>query len=163
MPAAIAPQNRRRSSRPAAGGRPGENNGIRPDRSERRFRRFIATSSVKLLQRPLESAQYACRDYTAVLAAHDIQPNMSRIGNPYDNAQAESFMKTLKQEEVDGRNYRDLNHARHAIGAFIEDVYNRQRLHSALAYRSPVEFESNMVRPACYPQTAQPTVNATSL
>jgi putative transposase len=107
--------------------------------------------------------QYACRDYTAVLAAHDIQPSMSRIGNPYDNAQAESFMKTLKQEEVDGRNYRDLNHARDAIGAFIEDVYNRQRLHSALAYRSPVEFESNMVRPACYPQAAQPTVNATSL
>ncbi len=56
MPAAIAPQNRRRSSRPAAGGRPGENNGIRPDRSERRFRRFIATSSVKVLRRPLESA-----------------------------------------------------------------------------------------------------------
>ena len=107
--------------------------------------------------------QYACRDYTAVLAAHDIQPSMSRIGNPYDNAQAESFMKTLKQEEVDGRNYRDLNHAREAIGAFIEDVYNRQRLHSALAYRPPAEFEANLARPARYPQAAQPTVNATSL
>ena len=107
--------------------------------------------------------QYACRDYTAVLEAHDIQPSMSRIGNPYDNAQAESFMKTLKQEEIDGRNYRDLKRAREAIGVFIEDVYNRQRLHSALAYQSPVEFEANLPRLGCYPQAAQPTVNTTSL
>ncbi len=53
-------------------------------------------------------------------------------------------MKTLKQEEVDGRNYRDLNQARDAVGAFIEDVYNRQRLHSALAYRPPAEFKANL-------------------
>ena len=76
--------------------------------------------------------QYACGDYTALLEAHDIQPSMSRVGNPYDNAKAESFMKTLKQEEVDGRAYRDARPARGAIGAFIEEVYNRQRLHSAL-------------------------------
>jgi putative transposase len=90
--------------------------------------------------------QYACAEYAAVLEAHDIQPSMSRVGNPYDNAQAESFMKTLKQEEVDGRDYRDLNHAREAIAAFIEGVYNRQRLHSALAYRPPAEFEANLQR-----------------
>jgi putative transposase len=66
--------------------------------------------------------QYACDEYMELLLAYEIQPSMSRIGNPYDNAKAESFMKTLKQEEVDGRNYRDLKHAREAIGAFIEDV-----------------------------------------
>ena len=88
--------------------------------------------------------QYACQEYTQLLAVHDIRASMSRIGNPYDNAKAESFMKTLKQEEVDGRNYRDLNDARKAIGVFIEDVYNRQRLHSALAYRPPAEFEASL-------------------
>jgi len=88
--------------------------------------------------------QYACADYAARLAAHGIQPSMSRVGNPYDNAKAESFMKTLKQEEVDGRAYRDADGARREIGGFIELVYNRQRLHSALAYRPPVEFEAGL-------------------
>jgi len=88
--------------------------------------------------------QYACADYATILEAHDIRPSMSRIGCPYDNAKAESFMKTLKQEEVDGTSYRDIDHARSAIGAFFEDVYNRRRLHSALAYRPPAEFEANL-------------------
>ena len=66
---------------------------------------------------------------------------MSRVGNPYDNAKAESFMKTLKQEEVDGSAYRDVVDARARIGGFIEEVYNRQRLHSALDYRPPSEYE----------------------
>jgi transposase InsO family protein len=88
--------------------------------------------------------QYACKDYADLLAAHAIQPSMSRVGNPYDNAKAESFMKTLKQEEVDGRAYRDIAEARAAIGTFIDRVYNTARLHSALGYRSPAEYEADL-------------------
>lgn len=85
--------------------------------------------------------QYACGDYIERLQAAHIQPSMSRAGCPYDNAMAESFMKTLKTEEVNASDYQDLAHATAAIGAFIEDVYNTQRLHSALNYLSPMEFE----------------------
>ena len=86
--------------------------------------------------------QYACGDYIERLETAGIQPSMSRAGCPYDNAMAESFMKTLKAEEVDASAYRDLAHATAAIGEFIEQVYNRQRLHSALDYLSPTEFEA---------------------
>jgi putative transposase len=88
--------------------------------------------------------QYACSDNTAILNAHGILASMSRVANPYDNAKAESFMKTLKREEVDASSYRDIHHARRKIGAFLENAYNRQRLHSALDYRPPVEFEAQM-------------------
>jgi transposase InsO family protein len=90
--------------------------------------------------------QYACRDYMAILGAHAIQASMSRIGNPYDNAKAESFMKTLKQEEVDGSAYRDATDARARVGSFIDEVYNRQRLHSALNYLAPEEYEAKLSR-----------------
>jgi transposase InsO family protein len=106
--------------------------------------------------------QYACGEYTSILETHGIQPSMSRVGNPYDNAKAESFMKTLKQEEVDGRDYRNLSQARDAIGAFIEGVYNRRRLHSALAYRPPVEFEKNIRDLAAAAQQPQDHELATS-
>ena len=86
--------------------------------------------------------QYACGDYIDRLLAAHIQPSMSRAGCPYDNAMAESFMKTLKTEEVDASDYRDLADARARVGGFIETVYNAERLHSALGYRSPEEYEA---------------------
>lgn len=103
--------------------------------------------------------QYACGDYVARLEAAGIQPSMSRAGCPYDNAMAESFMKTLKQEEVNGTDYRDLAHARAAIGTFIEAVYNRQRLHSALAYRSPEEYEQSAPWAAAQQPMARETLS----
>ena len=85
--------------------------------------------------------QYASGDYTDLLRAHGIVISMSRKGNPYDNAKAESFMKTLKYEEVFREDYRDLSQAHAGIGRFLEQVYNQKRLHSALGYRPPAEFE----------------------
>ena len=87
--------------------------------------------------------QYACADYVGRLQAVGILPSMSRAGCPYDNAMAESFMKTLKTEEIYATTYKDLDDARARIGHFIETVYNQQRLHSALDYLSPKEFEAN--------------------
>jgi putative transposase len=88
--------------------------------------------------------QYASRDYTHLLHAHDIQSSMSRKGNPYDHAMAESFMKTLKYEEVYREEYRDWAEARASIGHFLEQVYNQKRLHSAWGYLPPVEFEESL-------------------
>jgi transposase InsO family protein len=73
--------------------------------------------------------------------------SMSRVANPYDNAKAESFMKTLKTEEVNGKAYATIEHARRDIGSFIETVYNAERLHSALGYKPPVEFEAELRQP----------------
>ena len=88
--------------------------------------------------------QYACGEYIKRLEQNGITISMSRPGNPYDNAWAESFMKTLKVEEVDGRRYRDLDEAGSSIGRFIEDHYNSHRMHSALGYQSPAEFEAEI-------------------
>jgi len=88
-------------------------------------------------------AQYASGDYTDLLKEHEIRISMSRKGNPYDNATCESFMKTLKYEEVHRQEYRDLAEARASIGGFLKKVYNQKRLHSALGYRPPVEFEQS--------------------
>jgi transposase InsO family protein len=88
-------------------------------------------------------AQYASLGYTDLLKQHHIRISMSRKGNPYDNGACESFIKTLKYEEVYRNEYRDLDDARSSIGEFLERVYNQQRLHSALGYVPPAEFEQN--------------------
>jgi len=89
-------------------------------------------------------SQYASNDYTDLLKANGIQISMSRKGNPWDNAACESFMKTLKYEEVLRNEYRDLAEAFASIPEFLEKVYNQKRLHSALGYLPPVEFEAQL-------------------
>jgi transposase InsO family protein len=89
--------------------------------------------------------QYAAQEYINVLQQHQLIPSMSRPANPYDNASCESFMKTLKREEIYAGDYRDLEHLRQNLEEFIERYYNRVRLHSALAYQSPEEFEQSLV------------------
>jgi transposase InsO family protein len=97
--------------------------------------------------------QYASAEYVGVLRQHQMLPSMSRPANPYDNASCESFMKTLKREEIHAHQYRDLDELRAHIEVFIEQYYNRQRLHSALDYRPPEEFE----------QAAQVTAEAATM
>lgn len=93
-------------------------------------------------------SQYASKDYTDLLKAHGIEISMSRKGNPWDNAACESFLKTLKYEEVHRSEYRDLAEARASIEHFLEQIYNHKRLHSALGYRPPAEFEAGLLMPS---------------
>ena len=90
-------------------------------------------------------SQYASSDYTDLLKANRIEISMSRPGNPWDNAACESFIKTLKYEEIYRNEYRDLPEARASIRQFLEKVYNGKRLHSALGYRPPIEFERSLL------------------
>lgn len=92
--------------------------------------------------------QYASQEYMALLREYGMAPSMSRTGNPYDNARCESFLKTLKQEEIYTREYRDHADLEKHIGHFLEQYYNRQRLHSALGYRSPEAFEELLTTPS---------------
>jgi len=101
--------------------------------------------------------QYASTEYTDLLKERGVRISMSRSGNPYDNAKCESFMKTLKFEEVYRQEYRDLADARASIERFIEKIYNGKRLHSALGYRPPIEFERSLLIP---PSSQQPEQTA---
>src|SRR5207245_6809554 len=85
--------------------------------------------------------QYSCGDYAKILQQNKMIPSVSRPGKPYDNARCESFLKTLKREEIYANDYRDLEDLAAGIEEFIERYYNRSRLHSALGYRSPEAFE----------------------
>ena len=98
----------------------------------------------RLIHHSDQGVQYASKDYVDCLRTHNIRISMSRKGNPYDNAFAESFIKTLKVEEVYLNEYETFEDAFRNIRHFIETVYNRRRLHSALGYRSPDRFESEV-------------------
>jgi transposase InsO family protein len=116
------------------------------------------TPSEGLTHHSDRGVQYASNDYSGLLKENGIRISMSRRGNPYDNAACESFMKTLKYEEVYRQEYHDLAEARSNIGQFIEKIYNGKRLHSALGYVPPAEFERSLLIPL--PQPDPPQVNA---
>jgi putative transposase len=99
------------------------------------------TVSPELVHHSDRGVQYASGEYTQLLLDSGVRISMSRKANPWDNAACESFMKTLKYEEVYRTEYANLGHARASIGQFLEKVYNEKRLHSALQYVSPGEFE----------------------
>src|ERR671921_210275 len=141
IPAAIADQNRRRSSRPATGGRPGDGNGARPDRSDRRFRMLIATSSFRVLRRPLESAQSVSIKYTERLAEAGIEPSVGSVGDSYDNALAETVIGLFKTEVIHRRGpWRSFEAVEFATLEWV-DWFNNRRLLASIGSIPPAEAE----------------------
>jgi putative transposase len=106
-----------------------------------------------------QGVQYACADYNAVVQTNRMTPSMSRPANPYDNAACESFMKTVKQEEIYCNQYKDIQELAANLQEFLENYYNRIRLHSALGYRTPEEFERDTAAaPSRQPDAATMTI-----
>ncbi len=109
-----------------------------------------------LIHRSYRGVQYASQLYRDRLADHQIRGSMSRTGNPYDNAQVESFLKTLKHEEVYVHEYDTMQDVIDRLPCFLEEVYNRRRLHSALGYRPPEEYEALFTRSAAWDNLMAP-------
>src|SRR2546421_12197434 len=141
IPCAIPNQNRWSSDRPATGGRPGDDNGARPDRSDLRFPTPIATSFVQVLRRPFESPQYTSEQFQRLMIDHGVVCSMSRSGNVWDNATMESFFSSLKTERTARKVYRTRDEAKADVFDYIERFYNPKRRHSTIGYLSPMEFE----------------------
>ncbi|BBC81832.1 transposase (plasmid) [Acetobacter orientalis] len=113
------------------------------DRSDFRFPVIVYTSNIKVLRRPVESAQYCSEDYRKLLSAHGFIVSMSRKGNCWDNAVTESFFKTVKAELLWRHAWMTRQEVEQAITSYINDFYNPQRLHSALQWKSPLDYERN--------------------
>lgn len=105
--------------------------------------------SLDLIHHSDRGVQYASKEYVSLLKGSGIQISMAAKGNPYDNAYAESFIATLKKEEVNLSEYENIQEAQSRIGRFIEDLYNRKRLHSSLGYLPPEEFETKLKVGVC--------------
>ncbi len=141
-PVAIAAQNIPRCSRPAAGGRPGEINGARPDRFDLRLRLFIANSSVEVLRRPLESAQYVSIKYTERLAEAGIEPSVGSVGDSYDNALAETINGLFKAEVIHRCGpWRSFEAVEFATLEWV-DWFNNRRLLEPIGNIPPAEAEA---------------------
>jgi putative transposase len=107
------------------------------------LQRALAGGHCPLIHHSDQGLQYACKDYTDLLKAEHVQVSMAAVGKPEDNGYAERLMRTIKEEEVDLSEYEDFHDAYQRIGHFLEDVYTRKRIHSALDYLTPAEFEAN--------------------
>ena len=120
----------------------------------RPLKQALAARTIKadLMHHSDRGTQYASDAYTSLLKQHQIIISMSRTGNPYDNAKAERFFKTLKYEEIYLNDYDNLADARRSIGTFLNDVYNHERLHSKLGYVPPAEFEQSLTSKNPAPQ-----------
>ncbi len=117
---------------------------IHPDQSDRRLRTVIATSYARVLRRPIELAQYTSLGFGARCRKFGVRPSMGLVGDCYDNAMAESFFATLECELIDRRRFDDPDHARREIFRFIEGWYNPRPRHSAIGYKSPINYERSI-------------------
>jgi putative transposase len=104
----------------------------------------IANPSVEVLRRPVEPAQYACKDYRAILARHGVRQSVSREGDCWDNAPMESFFGSLKTELVHRTDFPTREAARRAIFEHLEAFYNRRRRHSGLGFLAPAQAYAQM-------------------